>query len=267
MSGERILPEEIRSKGEYFLYLKEVFIYDWCRSLAGTAGLCLDLGCGDGYGTKMLSGSAKKTIGLDIDKTAVESANRKYAGGMCSFQVYDGSIFPLSEDSCDAVIALQVIEHVKNDEKFLREVFRVLKKSGIFVLATPNRLLRLDPGMPPWNIYHFREYSPLELKAVLGAVFADIKIFGLEISGEAKNIEEKRVERNKRIARFDFFNLRRLLPRTVVAPLVGGLNYIFKPGDKAEAKAFDLGAKPGQYYSMKEEQFKDAFDITAICRK
>lgn len=267
MSGERILPEEIRSQGEYFLYLKEVFIYDWCRSLAGTAGLCLDLGCGEGYGTKMLSGSAKKTIGLDIDKTAVESANRKYADEMCSFQVYDGSVFPFSDDSCDAVIALQVIEHVKNDERFLSEVSRVLKKTGVLILATPNSLLRLDQGMRPWNIYHFREYSPLGLKTVLAAVFGDVKMFGLEISGEAKKIEEERVRRNKQIARLDIFNLRRSLPKSILSPFIAGLNFISKPKDKNKGRVFDLDARPGEYYNIKEEYFENSFDVMAVCRK
>ena len=76
MSGERIYPEEIKTLEEYLIYLKEVFIYTWCKEKISKDARCLDVGCGEGYGTKLLSSSAKETVGIDIDKKIIEKASK-----------------------------------------------------------------------------------------------------------------------------------------------------------------------------------------------
>ncbi len=53
--------------------------------------------------------------------------------------VYDDmtrSNFP--DGSFDGVVTVEVLEHVMQDEKFLSEVYRVLKPGGFFLMTTPN---------------------------------------------------------------------------------------------------------------------------------
>ncbi len=67
--------------------------------------------------------------------------------------------FPWADNSLGAVISSQTIEHLENPFHFMREVSRILRPGGIFIVSTPNpfhilnRLLFLRRG----DIYHFLE--------------------------------------------------------------------------------------------------------------
>ena len=68
MSGERLIPEEIKSLGEYLIYLKGIFTYQYCSQLVDSGACCLDLGCGDGYGTKIMSDRFSQVVAIDISQ-------------------------------------------------------------------------------------------------------------------------------------------------------------------------------------------------------
>jgi len=67
MSGERVILSEIKTIQEYVIFLKEKFIYNWTKELVGEDDFCLDLGCGDGYRTKLLTSKDREAVGVDID--------------------------------------------------------------------------------------------------------------------------------------------------------------------------------------------------------
>lgn len=62
--------------------------------------------------------------------------------------------FPIEDDCVDLIIAGEIIEHMNNPYKFMRECNRVLKKDGIIILSTPNicslksRIKVLFGGLP-----------------------------------------------------------------------------------------------------------------------
>ena len=47
---------------------------------------------------------------------------------------------PLGCQTFDSVVSLQTIEHLWDQEGFVRECARVMRPGGLFVLSTPNRL-------------------------------------------------------------------------------------------------------------------------------
>ena len=76
---------------------------------------------------------------------------------------------PIADRSCDAVVTLQVIEHVWDHPQFVRECRRVVRAGGLLLVTTPNRLT-FSPGLDaPVNPFHTVEFTATELRALLEA--------------------------------------------------------------------------------------------------
>ena len=267
MSGERVSPGKINTFAEYLIYLKGVFVYEWCKDLVGE-DLCLDLGCGDGYGTKLLSSGGIKAVGVDVDKKTVAKARQCYGGENCTFEFYNGVDLPFADNSFDAVVSFHVIEHVKDDSHFISEVYRVLKNQGVFIVSTPNKALRLPKGGAPWNVFHIREYSASEIKDLLNKKFEDVRLMGLTAIDEVKSIEKARIKQNLKIISFDVFNLRRILPPFIVSGFIGALRSVLGIFKKTRSRE-DINRKDEdcfKFYRVEEGDI-EALDILAVCRK
>jgi hypothetical protein len=79
---------------------------------------------------------------------------------------------------------------------YLQEIRRVVKPGGRVLFTTPNRLIRLDPGMKPWNSFHVREYAASELAAVLREVFPHTTVKGLMAHPNLYDVEYQRCQRS-----------------------------------------------------------------------
>ena len=129
----------------------------------------LDVGCGPGGNILFLKKFGKVT-GLDTSKEALSFASTQ---GFFNIVQGDGDKLPFGNESFDLVSALDVIEHMENDTEALREIFRVLKKDGIFLLTVP-----AYPWM--WSehdeaVHHKRRYRREELFGKINAVGFQIK--------------------------------------------------------------------------------------------
>ncbi|TSC88529.1 MAG: type 11 methyltransferase [Microgenomates group bacterium Gr01-1014_7] len=99
----------------------------------------LDLGCGDGYYSYLLSSFSPKITGIDNHVAAIESAKRQVRKKNVRFIIGDAEKLPFPENSFDKIVMSEIIEHVKDDIRVLKEARRVLKPGGILVLTTPNK--------------------------------------------------------------------------------------------------------------------------------
>ena len=99
-------------------------------------GMVLDLGCGLGYGSKILYRTHNFVVSLDISDKALSYARIKYRGPI--YVRGDAQMLPFKNESFDSVVALEIIEHVDNNAQMLKEVFRVLKRKGTLILSAPN---------------------------------------------------------------------------------------------------------------------------------
>lgn len=133
-------------------------------------GKVLELGPFKGSKTKYLCRNRKlKIIGLDNDLN-----NKKYAQDY-EFFLGDAKNIPFPDESFETVVSFDVIEHIDDDQLFLKESYRVLKRGGIFCIGTPNKnrlshKLRSLIGRKvsyPYKIdedtIHLREYTMKEL--------------------------------------------------------------------------------------------------------
>lgn len=102
--------------------------------------IILDIGCADGVFTKVIldKSAAKKIIGIDVLKTSVDWASKHWKKQTeMEFLVGDAHKLEFKTQTFDAVLALEVLEHVFDPEAVLREIERVLKREGYAILLVP----------------------------------------------------------------------------------------------------------------------------------
>lgn len=111
--------------------------------------MILDLGCGFGGRTlayQRVTGG--QVVGLEIDSRmaapalrftrSLESAAESARGLIsASFAAGVGEALPFADDSFDAVLSYDVLEHVRDPGKTLAEVYRVLKTGGVLLAVFP----------------------------------------------------------------------------------------------------------------------------------
>lgn len=146
------------------------------------AGLSLlDVGCGAGLASEALARRGTAVTGLDAAGEALEAARAHAAASGLPIAYREGLPEHLAEgETFDAVIALEVIEHVADRDAFLAALARAAKPGGLVFLSTLNRtprsfliaklgaeyLLRMLPvGTHDWRMF----VTPGELGAGLRA--------------------------------------------------------------------------------------------------
>lgn len=145
------------------------FVGRWGRArrwLPENARLALDVGCAFGYGTAALAGtrrSRRRVIGVERDPDHIHEAARRFP--WLTVLEGDASALPVEDASVDAVVMLDVLEHVPEPRVLLAEAHRVLRAGGALVLSVPHRGL-LAP-LDALNVYpglqrRFPSWQPLE---------------------------------------------------------------------------------------------------------
>lgn len=130
----------------------------------------LDIGCSSGVITDHLAKHFRETIGIDVDKIAVEKAQKAYKRKTLSFKVSSGTSLPFNNESFDIVICNQVYSYASNPRKMVREIHRVLKKQGLCLFTGDNLLYPME------SLYHllFIKWLPKKIQMFL------LKIIGYQ---------------------------------------------------------------------------------------
>jgi ubiquinone/menaquinone biosynthesis C-methylase UbiE len=99
----------------------------------------LDVGCGEGVFSRELGLRGYNVTGVDLDPEAILAAqkNAETLGVDIQFVVGDATQLPFADSSFDQAISTDVIEHVPDPLVALRDIRRVLKPGGTFVVTVP----------------------------------------------------------------------------------------------------------------------------------
>lgn len=105
--------------------------------------IILDIGTGSGTYISYLSDIAKLCIGIDIVRENLYLAKKKKKENLELLQM-DAENIAFKNKTFDSVIIIEAIEHVYNDEKVIKEIYRVLKPKGKLILTAPNKLFPFE---------------------------------------------------------------------------------------------------------------------------
>jgi len=148
--------------------------YLFARSLVSSLDV-LDVASGEGYGSALLAQVARRVIGIDYAGSTVRAAASNFPRRNLHFLQGDGRALPLADDSVDAVVSFETIEHFDRQDDFVREARRVLRPDGVFVVSTPDRDVYSPVGTPA-NPFHVRELTRGEFVTLLGGAFRHVDL-------------------------------------------------------------------------------------------
>jgi len=219
----------------------------------------LDIACGTGFGGPILlrQGKAARVIGMDMSWDGLMQARRELVPGYHLCRA-DGTRLPLPDGALDAITSFETLEHIPRYEDFVAELRRVLSPGGVLILPTPNALYTRPVDGVPRNPFHVREFTPGELRALLGEHFGQVELLG------------QRTHPRYRIC--PFWELPESLPRdlkgrlqVVTWKVQNRLPYAVKDGlsRMVRGRAF----YPGEHdFIFSPEEVETGYVLVAVCR-
>jgi len=108
-----------------------------------SSAIALDLGCANGLVVEALTPFARTVVGLDYDRDALRAApvsvrrNATLVHG-------DAMALPFADEAIDLLVCAQVYEHVPDDTRLYKEMYRVLRPGGVVFFSGPNWLFPVE---------------------------------------------------------------------------------------------------------------------------
>ena len=163
-------PQYVKLKNHLFNYrfrkyiIKKNFLKYFKNKINSDNLLIVDIGSGISPVTPL----PKKTLFVDLEEEAVKLLKKEGMGAITG----DITSLPLEGDSVDVITCSEVLEHVKDYKKALKEMRRVLKAEGGAIITVPTHKYY-------WKdddefVGHYRRFNPMTLKK-------DIENVGLKI--------------------------------------------------------------------------------------
>jgi SAM-dependent methyltransferase len=122
----------------------------------------LDLTFGDGYGSDLLARTAASVVTLLRDEDNARRAGEKYKRTNLHFIAGQISEISIAEDqSFDAVLCFDAIQHIEDRHRFLSKVKRLTKEPGLFMVSAAET-----------------EFAGEELRTLLSAFFKRVELYG-----------------------------------------------------------------------------------------
>ncbi len=101
----------------------------------------LDVGCAGGFMSEAIAGRGARVSGIDPAAGAIAAASghAKKSGLDIDYRKGVGEALPHADETFDAVVCVDVLEHVSDLGQTLSEIARVLRPGGRFFFDTINR--------------------------------------------------------------------------------------------------------------------------------
>lgn len=200
-TAERVSAQDA---SDNYVFQRSILAYHKASEIV--SGRVLEIGTGMGYGVRIVAPHTEEFITIDKSEAYAEPLPEN-----ARFMQMAAPPIRFEDESFDYVISFQVIEHIKQDKEFVKEVWRVLKKGGRFIVSTPNAPMSLTRN--PW---HVREYTGEELQALLGSEFSEVEMYGVNGNEKIMEYYEKNRKGVEKITRFDILDLQHRLPRWIL---------------------------------------------------
>lgn len=210
----------------------------------------LDIASGEGYGSNLLSKSAKFVYGVDIDEVSVREAQEKYHATNLEYRVGSTDAIPLEAGSVDVVISFETIEHHDRHDQMLLEIKRVLKPEGVLIISTPDKYFYSDKRNFK-NKFHVKELYKNEFVELISKHFKENQVLDQIFSNGNSIIMEDQKALNLELVTGDF---------SAIVPIEKEATYLLMIASDAKFKTQELSIFEGSaIVKMKDNKVAEHF--------
>jgi 2-polyprenyl-3-methyl-5-hydroxy-6-metoxy-1,4-benzoquinol methylase len=175
-------------------YLVAPIVKELDALFRGRRARILDLGCGNGHVSACIAAMGHEVVGFDASPDGIEIAKKAHpAVDFEVLSVYDDDLANKLGASFDAVVSLEVIEHLFYPKRLFEQARALLKPGGRLLLSTPyhgylkNLAISLAGGWdahfsPAWDGGHIKFFSP----RTLGAMAREAGFTGVRFGGAGR---------------------------------------------------------------------------------
>lgn len=141
-------------KTHWLMRGRRAIVFDMLARYAPAAHTVLDFGSGSGLTVQSLQQTGYDAYGVDFSHEAIEFGTKK---GIRNLAVVASEALPYADQSFDAVLCMDVLEHLEDTTTALAEIRRVLKPGGVFLIMVPAYMFLW--GKQDEVAHHFRRYT------------------------------------------------------------------------------------------------------------
>ena len=198
-----------RDLSDNYVYQRSILAY--LETATIISGKVLEIGTGSGYGISTVAPKSSDFVTIDKFADPKVKEENAHLQNVQFLQMTIPPITGIADNTFDFVISFQVIEHIQNDKEYVKEIHRVLKLGGKFIVTTPNKPMSLSRN--PW---HIREYTIQELQTLLMKSFSSVETNGTYGNEKVMEYYYKNKESVNRIMKYDVLQLQWRLPRQLL---------------------------------------------------
>ena len=157
--------------------------YRSAASLIGSAATVLEVGCGEGIGSRILAKGRTYYCGIDNDTAALDVARSLHSGTdrtKVEFLPEDILKFP-GLWNADAAVSLDVIEHipVEFEDAYMTAIVGSLSAYGVAVIGTPSASFE-HLASPQSKVGHINLYTHNRLHGLMSRYFPVLQMLGMQ---------------------------------------------------------------------------------------
>ena len=157
-------------------------VLEMIRSVGGAS--FLEVGCGPGTLSIKLCEKGWQGLGIDFSKPAIEEArtnlNEYIAQGRYRLRATDVFDLDLDGEKFDVALSMMVMEHVADQQSFLKRIAGFVKPGGSVIVGVPGRRDRW--GIEDETVGHLRRYDRDDLHEILvSAGLSEVKVWSVSV--------------------------------------------------------------------------------------
>ena len=154
--------------------------YKFIAKMFYEADTALEVGCGDGFGARVVKQSVRKLIAIDFDPEFIESAKAtasdRHPVDFRRHNILEGPIL----ERVDVAYSMDVLEHIPlpDEESYVGNIVCSLKSDGVFIVGTPS--LESQPYASKYSkLGHVNCKTQLDLRTLMKRFFRNVFMFSM----------------------------------------------------------------------------------------